>query len=64
MSDFYDDQQRDQLETKKRSKRKKYRETHCFECGAILNSNEHEECLVCGWLECDCTACGCDYEGY
>ena len=42
---------------------KKHRETHCYDCGVGLTSNFNPECNACGWLLCNCGACGCQYTG-
>jgi hypothetical protein len=36
--------------------------THCYSCKRNLNSIEFQLCDACGWIRCECGACGCDYE--
>ena len=42
----------------------KKRVTHCFECKQDLNSVDFSICFSCGWIECDCGACGCEYQNF
>lgn len=35
--------------------------THCYNCKTTLDSSIDVECNECGWLVCDCGACGCGY---
>ncbi len=37
------------------------RETHCWRCKSHLDSNDDLACVVCGWLLCECGACGCGW---
>lgn len=37
------------------------RVTHCYDCKHPLDSVIDYECNKCGWLVCDCGACGCGY---
>lgn len=37
--------------------------THCWKCQRDLSSLDDIECEVCGWLICECGACGCGYAG-
>jgi len=37
------------------------RVTHCYSCQKGLDSDIHLECNGCGWLICQCGACGCGY---
>jgi len=41
---------------------KVHRVTHCYSCKGNLDSDFHIECNACGWLICECGACGCGYE--
>jgi len=41
---------------------KKIRCTHCFSCKTTLNSRDFDVCPDCGWIVCDCGACGCRFE--
>ena len=38
------------------------RTTHCYACKTDLDGKVHVACLACGWLICQCGACGCGYE--
>jgi hypothetical protein len=38
-----------------------HRETGCWSCRQVLDSDDDMACAVCGWLLCDCGACGCGY---
>jgi hypothetical protein len=40
---------------------KRHRVTHCYACKVELDSTCHIECNECGWLICECGACGCGY---
>jgi hypothetical protein len=40
---------------------KEHRNTHCYLCKKTLDSSSHIECSVCGWLICECGACGCGF---
>lgn len=35
------------------------RQTHCWSCHCHLDSSAELECMACGWLLCECGACGC-----
>ena len=39
------------------------RVTHCYVCRKPLNSSVDIECVSCGWIICQCSACGCGYHG-
>jgi hypothetical protein len=41
---------------------KLHRVTHCYSCKKKLDSHFHIECNACGWLICECGACGCGYQ--
>jgi hypothetical protein len=38
------------------------RVTHCFRCKERLDSVNFSVCNACGWICCDCGACGCDFD--
>ena len=38
-----------------------FRESVCFACHNPVDSMVLEKCAKCGWLKCDCDACGCSY---
>ena len=38
-----------------------HRETACWTCRQPLDSDDEMACTFCGWLLCDCGACGCGY---
>jgi|AntRauTorckE6833_2_1112554.scaffolds.fasta_scaffold08352_4 hypothetical protein len=40
----------------------KARVTHCYSCKHGLDSRKAEKCSKCGWIMCNCGACGCGYE--
>ena len=40
---------------------KKIRHTHCFGCKAEINSRDWDICNKCGWIRCQCSACGCSW---
>ena len=40
------------------------RVTHCYDCKHDLNSVDFDICEKCGWIRCQCNACGCDYHGH
>ncbi|WP_213948484.1 hypothetical protein [Luteibacter sp. dw_328] len=44
------------------SERRVHRATHCYACKSSLNSAQDLQCKACGWILCDCGACGCGYE--
>lgn len=35
------------------------RVTHCWSCKRTLTSEGYPECIECGWILCECGACGC-----
>jgi hypothetical protein len=37
------------------------RVTHCWSCKGHLDNSINVECVACGWILCDCGACGCGY---
>ncbi|GIV01473.1 MAG: hypothetical protein KatS3mg015_0303 [Fimbriimonadales bacterium] len=36
----------------------------CFECGSVVDSRYGERCADCNWIECECGACGCTFDGW
>lgn len=36
-----------------------HRVTHCWSCKGHLDNSVDVECATCGWIVCDCGACGC-----
>lgn len=38
------------------------RSTHCYNCKESISSETHLECNSCGWIICNCGACGCGYQ--
>lgn len=47
--------------TRRRSDSLKSRVTHCYSCKNNLSSSVNLECIACGWIICQCGACGCAY---
>jgi hypothetical protein len=43
----------------RKSNRRVPRETHCWSCKRTLTSEGFPECVECGWILCECGACGC-----
>lgn len=39
-----------------------HRVTQCYRCKGLLDNSLDKECEHCGWIVCDCGACGCGYE--
>ncbi len=39
----------------------RWRVTHCYACGIILDNQIDIECKTCNWILCECGACGCGY---
>jgi hypothetical protein len=39
--------------------RLQHRVTHCWSCKGGLDNSIDVECATCGWIICDCGACGC-----
>lgn len=37
------------------------RKTHCWKCKLPLDNAKFDECIACGWIICDCGACGCGF---
>ena len=37
----------------------RHRVTHCWSCAGRLDSTIDVECAACGWIICQCGACGC-----
>ena len=46
------------------SKVRNPRITHCYSCFEDLDSRADVECKACGWLVCNCGACGCGWSGH
>jgi hypothetical protein len=40
---------------------RKVRVTHCYSCHHSLDSRKTEKCTKCGWILCNCGACGCGF---
>lgn len=38
------------------------RNTHCYECKMSIDDKWFESCMACGWIICECGACGCGYK--
>ena len=36
--------------------------THCYGCKRDLNSIDFRLCDACRWIQCECGACGCNYQ--
>lgn len=45
----------------RKSKGKALRITHCWDCKKHLDNSIELECNSCGWILCECGACGCGY---
>ena len=37
------------------------RTPNCYRCKQELDNAYNVECVECGWILCQCTACGCEY---
>ncbi len=48
---------------RRRSELLRPRKPRCFHCHAHLDSAIAFECVACGWILCDCGACGCTLGG-
>lgn len=44
-------------------KRRKRRTANCYACQSPLDNYFDLECVKCGWIVCDCGACGCGWKG-
>ena len=44
---------------RKSEKPKFHRTAHCWACKELLDNNQDLECSGCGWIICECGACGC-----
>jgi len=40
---------------------RRHRVTHCWMCKGPLDNAVDFECVVCGWILCQCGACGCGF---
>ncbi len=40
---------------------KSHRSTNCYDCKANIDNAINLECKACGWILCECGACGCGY---
>ena len=40
---------------------RRHRVTHCWFCKGHLDNAVDLECVACGWILCQCGACGCGY---
>lgn len=45
----------------RRSTGKSIRKTHCWKCTIPIDNITFFECVSCGWIICDCGACGCGF---
>lgn len=45
-----------------RESNKRHRVTHCYKCKSHLDNAISPECSACGWIICECGACGCQYQ--
>ena len=52
-----------EADIRKRFEKSSPRYASCFHCRKHLNSNASYECTACGWILCDCGACGCTHGG-
>jgi len=43
---------------------KNKRHTSCFSCQKSIDSVNWEICNQCGWIKCECDACGCSWKSY
>jgi hypothetical protein len=41
-----------------------HRITHCWNCSSGLDNSVNPECPACGWIQCECGACGCGYSAH
>ena len=41
----------------------KERNPYCHSCKKLISTVTHSKCRECGWIICDCGACGCNYNG-
>ncbi|MEY3788787.1 MAG: hypothetical protein RIQ94_939 [Pseudomonadota bacterium] len=44
--------------------RNHHRITHCYSCKRHLDNAIMTECVTCGWILCNCGACGCGWIGH
>ena len=42
--------------------RNRMRVTHCYRCSENLSTSDFGICDQCGWIQCSCGACGCQYQ--
>lgn len=40
---------------------KPHRTANCYSCKRKLDNLKTSECTACGWIVCNCGACGCDF---
>ncbi len=40
----------------------KERNPYCHSCKKLISTVTHDKCKECGWIICDCGACGCNYK--
>lgn len=48
---------------RKATRERPRRITHCYQCSTELDNAIDLECIACGWILCNCGACGCGYRG-
>ena len=41
----------------------RFRKAYCYSCTNQIDNRSNKECTGCGWIICNCGACGCGYEG-
>jgi len=44
------------------TKNKPHRTANCYSCKNKLDNFKTPECTTCGWIVCNCGACGCDFQ--
>ena len=44
------------------SANKPHRIANCYSCKSKLDNSKTPECTACGWIVCNCGACGCDFQ--
>lgn len=48
------------IRLEKQTKQTTYRYAQCYSCKSYLDNTKHPVCTKCGWIKCNCGACGCN----
>ena len=58
---YYTERSKIERRFEERLEERDRRVTNCHSCGKTLDNGIELECEACGWILCDCGACGCGF---